>query len=149
MQKFFKSKLGFTLVELLVVVVILSIILAVGIPVYRNVSKNARIKTCNVNQREIAKQAKEWCIDNKFNSDYNYKIITSDGEKGSITNHKMSLSNDDLKFLEEAVHHNNVLCCPAGGEIVLTVIPEDNGIPKIEVTCTGGEDGDCHKETKQ
>ncbi len=144
MKKFFKSKLGFTLVELMVALVVLSTILALGIPAYRNVTKNARIKTCNVNQREIAKQAKEWCVDNEFNADYNYKI-TSDGEKGTITKHEINLSKDEIKLLEEAIHRNNVLCCPAGGDIVVTVIPKGNGIPKIEVYCTGGDDGDCHK----
>ena len=47
------SKKGFTLVELMIVVVILGILDAVSVPIFGAVTKNARIKSCKSNQRVI------------------------------------------------------------------------------------------------
>lgn len=56
MFKFLKSKKGFTLVELMIVVVIMAILVAVAVPIYSAVTTNARRKTCLANQREIQSQ---------------------------------------------------------------------------------------------
>ena len=56
MFKFLKSKKGFTLVELMIVVVIMAILVAVAVPIYSAVTANARKKTCIGNQREIVSQ---------------------------------------------------------------------------------------------
>lgn len=56
MFKFMKSKKGFTLVELMIVVVIMAILVAVAVPIFSAVTKNARTKTCLANQREIQSQ---------------------------------------------------------------------------------------------
>ena len=56
MFKFLKSKKGFTLVELMIVVVIMAILVAVAVPIYSAVTANARKKTCIGNQRNIVSQ---------------------------------------------------------------------------------------------
>ena len=53
MFKLLKSKKGFTLVELMIVVVIMAILVAVAVPIYSAVTANAKKKTCIGNQREI------------------------------------------------------------------------------------------------
>lgn len=53
MKKILKNKKGFTLVELMVVVAILGVLVAVAIPVYNNVTENAKEKTCAANCRTI------------------------------------------------------------------------------------------------
>ena len=53
---FLKSKKGFTLVELMIVVVIMAILVAVAVPIYSAVTANAKKKTCLANQRELQSQ---------------------------------------------------------------------------------------------
>lgn len=47
------NKKGFTLVELMIVVVILGILVAIAIPIFTSVTKNAKIKACKSNIRII------------------------------------------------------------------------------------------------
>ncbi len=53
MVKFMKSKKGFSLVELMIVVVIMAILVAVAVPIFNSVTGNSRAKTCIDNQRSI------------------------------------------------------------------------------------------------
>ncbi len=53
MFRFIKTKKGFSLVELMIVVVIMAILVAVAIPIFNSVTSNAREKTCLDNQRTI------------------------------------------------------------------------------------------------
>ena len=62
MFKFMKSKKGFTLVELMIVVVIMAILVAVAVPIFSAVTKNAQKKTCAANIREIVSQISNHCM---------------------------------------------------------------------------------------
>ena len=44
---------GFTLVELMVVVVIIGILIAIAVPIYKNIQTNAATNACKANQRSI------------------------------------------------------------------------------------------------
>ena len=87
MFKLLKSKKGFTLVELMIVVVIMAILVAVAVPIFSAVTKNARIKTCAANRREIVAQVNGFLmgnVDGKQHTKAGSYTITSDGKKGTV-----------------------------------------------------------------
>jgi len=49
-----RAKKGFTLVELLVVVLILAILMAIALPLYLSSVKDSQLKTCHANMKTIA-----------------------------------------------------------------------------------------------
>lgn len=139
MLKFFKTKVGFTLVELMVVLVILSVILAIGIPAYRNVSKSNRVKVCRVERREVVAEVRAWCNDNRFNEDYSF-TITSDGESGTVVAEPAS----NVEMITNDVFGGEVYHCPGNGTYTITLTKNLNSTVGIKVVCNGGDDGDCH-----
>lgn len=53
LKRLMKSEKGFTLVELMVVVIILGILVAIAIPIFNNVTGDAKAKVCASNIRTI------------------------------------------------------------------------------------------------
>ena len=60
MRSKMQNQKGFTLVELMVVVVILGILVAIAVPVYSTVTKNAEAKACQANQRILDGAVNMW-----------------------------------------------------------------------------------------
>jgi prepilin-type N-terminal cleavage/methylation domain-containing protein len=52
-MRMFRKDEGFTLVELMVVVLIIGILVAIAVPVFLNASASAQAKSCQANQRTV------------------------------------------------------------------------------------------------
>lgn len=94
------SKKGFSLVELMIVVVILGILIAVAIPVYDAIVENAREKTCKSNQQEVRSVFTKYILmDGEHNADTLFLTSTKEFD-GSKDNETAVLAPEFLNFFE-------------------------------------------------
>ena len=70
MKKLRKDKGGFTLVELMIVVVILGILVAIAVPIFSAVTAKAHEKTCKNNMETIEKTATQFMMDGTADTCY-------------------------------------------------------------------------------
>ena len=114
-MKMFRTKdEGFTLVELMVVVLIIGILVAIAIPVFNSASANAKKKACFSNQRTIEGAVQQWLANAINNS-----ASDLDGDVG--TSHPLVGAD---KFIKEVPRcganngsynlANGATTCPAG-----------------------------------
>ena len=143
MFKFMKSKKGFTLVELMIVVVIMAILVAVAVPIFSAVTKNAKTKTCIGNQREIISSVGNWLM---LQSTENIEgsFSTSGGQDAPA----WGTFADDLATNEAAIKglFKTIPVCPdADGVITATVTPGTaGGKATVSTECVGNSDGADH-----
>lgn len=64
MLKMFSKKRGFTLVELMVVVIIIGILVAIAIPLYSGIQQKAKESACEANVRTISGAAAMYHAEN-------------------------------------------------------------------------------------
>ena len=140
MFKFMKSKKGFTLVELMIVVVIMAILVAVAVPIFSAVTANAKKKTCIGNQRQIISSVGDWimvqpnpsAIDGGFS-------VTGGQDSGAFTGWSGSMSANEasIKGLFKTIP-----VCPADGVIKVEIEVGSSATGKqstVKTSCTVDE----------
>ncbi len=151
MFNFMRNRKGFTLVELMIVVVIMAILVAVAVPIFSAVTKNARIKTCAANRREIVAQVNGFLmgnVDGRQHTAAGSYTITSDGNMA--TNLTVGAGSGS-EYTEEMFRglFQDVPYCPGSGtyEIVISydgTVGVNISTATVSVSCTGGDDAGEH-----
>lgn len=89
MRKMLKNKKGFTLVELMIVVVIMAILVAVAIPIYNAVTAGVEKNACQANMRIITDNFNAFQMTGNNGGAFNWDDIegtyTFDAEAGAVT----------------------------------------------------------------
>src|SRR5919197_1536946 len=60
-----RSQRGFTLVEIMIVVLIIGILLAIAVPNFIKARETSRSKSCVANLKQIEAPKEQWAMDNK------------------------------------------------------------------------------------
>lgn len=134
-KAFFQNKKGFTLVELMIVVVIMGILVAVAIPVYGAVTTNAERKTCHANCRIIQEMAVNCRMIDIESSQYS--AILKGSTTVTIANQTEAQAKLHTSFLAN-FDDSQFPVCPTGAQYQITVVDGDPG--EFRVVCS--EHGD-------
>lgn len=122
------SKKGFTLVELMIVVVIMGILVAVAIPVYSAVTKNAEKKTCQSNMRIIKENLT------------NYQMTGGkDGATLTVSNLSSAVAASNSTFLNMFEGGKLPTCPTEGKAYTINIGGTDGGTITYNVTCDNAE----------
>ncbi len=110
-------KKGFTLVEIMIVVMIIAVILAVAVPGYFKSSQKSQKTICMANLEKIDAAISQWALENHASSG---TVVSGSAEEDIYTNY--------LKGGKPQ--------CPSGGEYTLHSVGDSP-----QVTCSKADEG--------
>ena len=137
MRKMFNKK-GFSLVELMIVVVIMGILVAVAIPLYGAITANAERKTCGSNQQIIREMFARYCV-----ADANRTSATLLPNGGSYDAKNGSDSDIDTSFFD-AFDDGKLPSCPLEGHYYVITAVRDI---EIKIECHNPDGSLCTEHT--
>ncbi len=149
MFNFFKTKKGFTFVELMIAVLILGILIAVAVPTYTSITKKSAKKVCIANQRDIVLQLNTFATTNKVSLEGNIMCTSTGEEMDSLmvmvddVDGKIEFDEDTFTSLFDEMPY-----CPSAGAYDITIEPAgltgSKGSIKVTIFCEANEDGIDH-----
>lgn len=143
MFKFMKSKKGFTLVELMIVVVIMAILVAVAVPIFSAVTANAKKKTCIGNQREIISSVGNWIMVQPDPSAVTGGFKVSGGQEHGA----YSAWSGDMSTNEAAIKglFKTIPVCPTDNGVISVTINPGSSTTGTQSTVTTSCNQDGHE----
>jgi prepilin-type N-terminal cleavage/methylation domain-containing protein len=102
-----RNQKGFTLMELMIVIVIIGVLAAIGVPAYRNYIDNAKKQTCAANRRTLATAVGLYMTENN----------------GNVP--------QGVDALKDYMTNADAVKCPAGGNYI---IDQDTGAVTCSLT---------------
>lgn len=124
------NKKGFSLVELMIVVVIMGILIAVAIPLYGAITKNAEKRTCQANQENMHSMFAKYCV-----MDGNHTASTLLGDDGIYSSKGGTRDGIDEEFFK-SFDGGFPKCSLEGHYYVITKVNDY----EIEVKCYKADD---------
>lgn len=117
MMRFMHRSRGFTLIEIMIVILIIALLLAIAIPNFLRAREVSRARTCQSNLREIMTAKEQWAMEN-------YQGGTATPEASALVSEYIKNSEDD-----------QLPPCPVGGEYTI-------GDLATQPTCSIGGNAD-------
>lgn len=138
MRKLMHSKKGFTLVELMIVVVIMAILVAVAVPIYGAVTKNAEKRSCQSNMRIITENMNQYQMSGGKGGDQISFDVLSKTFTGNLT------KDTDASFTK-LFNEKGIPTCPSDNTSPYSVIvtaASDTVDAGVKVRCTSADKAD-------
>jgi prepilin-type N-terminal cleavage/methylation domain-containing protein len=122
-MKMFRKDEGFTLVELMVVVLIIGILVAIAIPVFSAAKANAQKNSCYANERTVEGAYQTWIADNPTaTKPSTWALLTTSGGASSVVPNYVKATPS----------------CPASGTYSATFT---NGSNSVTISCDASGHG--------
>lgn len=127
MRKMLKNKKGFTLVELMIVVVIMAILVAVAIPIYNAVTEGVEKNACEANRRVITDNFNAFQMTGNNGGAYSWTDLAGDHDLSALP------ADGDVTWSVFAdMFKEGIPVCPTDDTSYTLTVDADGG---FDVTC--------------